>query len=209
MSAELHYWKMSRERAKDMAQVKKQLLFADYQDKSPTLHHRAERHRKHIVSIDTENICALLLLSKAFELQSRFPKYCFTLPNVFEGMLYRGTKYKLSTQIISDVESEFFRISLLALTEETSSEESSMKQPVHSLLQKMDDDHNLRLTYEMYEEYLPAIRRSSVYEVIPVSIPRITKGEWYKCSRAGHIYFAPAQYRGKDNRPKCTKCSSN
>ena len=204
-----HYWKMSRERAKDMAQVKKQLLFADYQDKSPTLHHRAERHRKHIVSIDTENICALLLLSKAFELQSRFPKYCFTLPNVFEGMLYRGTKYKLSTQIISDVESEFFRISLLALTEETSSEESSMKQPVHSLLQKMDDDHNLRLTYEMYEEYLPAIRRSSVYEVIPVSIPRITKGEWYKCSRAGHIYFAPAQYRGKDNRPKCTKCSSN
>ena len=214
-----HYWKLNRERAQHISQIKEQLL-AYQLEVSHTLESKLEEKTKELlkgIKIDNpEAKCAIKLLAKILELYSKVKDH---LPQISEKVInfivdvnniLKKKNGKLSVQIISDIESELFRLSLLTLAEKTvltSLEKTKMKQPVHSLLQKMDDDRNLRLTYEMYEEYLPAIRKSGVYEVIPVSIPRITKGEWYKCSRAGHIYFAPAQYRGND-RPKCTECSS-
>ena len=214
-----HYWKLSRERAEHISQIKEQLL-AYQLEVSHTRESKLEERTKELlkgIEIDNpEAKCAIKLLAKILELYSKVKDH---LPQISEKVInfivvfrdiLKKKDGKLSVQIISDIESELFRLSLLTLAEKTvlSLERTKMKQPVHSLLQKMDDDRNLRLTFEMYEEYLPAIRRSGVYEVMPVSMPRITKGEWYKCSRAGHIYFAPAQYRGKDDRPKCTECSS-
>ena len=189
-----HYWKMTQERAKDIRQVKRQL------PANPVMYSSDHYHvafRK--VIPDAETACALKLLSNAMELKRQL-----NITKFIESML-KQTKCKLTMQIITDIESELFRLSLLNLTKHVP-ETNSSKQPLHSLLQQMDEDHNLRLTYEMYEEYLPAIHRSGVYEVVPVSLPKVTKGQWYKCRRAGHIYFAPAKYG--TNRPQCTECSS-
>ena len=36
----------------------------------------------------------------------------------------------------------------------------------------------------------------------------MTKGEWYKCRRAGHFYFVPTKYRNKKETLllQCSEC---
>ncbi|XP_011404801.1 PREDICTED: NFX1-type zinc finger-containing protein 1-like [Amphimedon queenslandica] len=189
-----YYWQMTQERAKDIKQVKRQLP-TNPVTYSPDRHRLAFRK----VTLDAETACALKLFSNAMELKSQL-----NITTFIENML-KQTKCKLTMQIVTDIESELFRLSLLTLAKHVP-ETTLSKQPLHSLLQQMDEDHNLRLTYEMYEEYLPAIRSNSVYEVVPVSLPKITKGQWYKCRHAGHIYFVPAKYGA--NCPECTECHS-
>ena len=209
-----HYWKLSRERAEDIIQIKQQLFTneaIDDTDESKMEPNAARKLFKNIKKDDSETRCVIKLIANAIELYlnvSRFSQCDKETLNDFISSIVKILDSKgarISTQIICDIESEFFRYSLLALAKRINSV-SSIKQPLHSLLQQMDEDHNLRLTYEMYEEYLPAIRRSGVYEVVPVPLPKVTKGEWYKCRRAGHIYFAPAKYRV--DHPECTECNS-
>ncbi|XP_019853694.1 PREDICTED: NFX1-type zinc finger-containing protein 1-like [Amphimedon queenslandica] len=209
-----HYWKLSRERAEDISQIKQQLFTdetIDDTDESKMDREVARQLFKNIKRDDSETRCVINLIANAMQLLinvSRFPEcdketLAGFISSIVKTLDSKGAR--ISTQIIYDIESEFFRFSLLALAKRIYSP-SNIKQPLHSLLQQMDEDHNLRLTYEKYEEYLPAIHRNGVYEVVPVSVPKITKGEWYKCRRAGHIYFVPAIYQ---RNSECTECRSS
>ena len=125
-------------------------------------------------------------------------------------------KGKLSPQLIHDIQSEIFRLNLTALTEQIKSEPLIVTSTVAmrklgsvlSMLHQMEQNHNLRLTAPQYEENLSIIQRIHVEKLrfrleplvtLNITPPHVTKGEWYKCSRAGHIFCVPAKYSVERN----------
>ena len=89
--------------------------------------------------------------------------------------------------------------------------------PVKSALHQMQEDPRLRLTESKYDEYLTILQYAFEQETgtalenivsLDINLPEMTKGEWYKCRRAGHFYFVPTKYRNKKETLllQCSEC---
>ena len=134
--------------------------------------------------------------------------------------LIAQTRGKTSLQIITDVQSEIFRLSLARMLKEfqqhsgsfAGSQNSKLVGSVQAALEAMEVDHQLRLSKEQYQEYLHILQTTTTGSCLfspkinPPTIPEITKGEWYKCGAAGHLYFKPVQYHQARDRAQCPEC---
>ena len=133
------------------------------------------------------------------------------------------TRGKVSTQIIKDVQSEIFRLSLTSLLKKVQplcqdffkSPTSKLVGSVHTALEAMEEDHRLRLSEDRYQEHLHCLQKAHLemlgYDLPillfrPLTVPKVTKGEWYKCTAAGHFFFKPAQYQCQETHA-CPECS--
>ena len=176
-----------------------------------------------------ECACAMELLLCTDNLHETL-KECILNPNLVDqayklvrevAFVVADKKGKLSPQLIHDIQSEIFRLNLTALTEQIRSEplivtstlEMRKLESVLSMLHQMEQNHNLRLTSPEYEENLSIIQRIheemfnfhiEPFVTLNITPPPVTKGDWYKCSRAGHIFCVPAKYIIKRN--DCHTC---
>ena len=132
-------------------------------------------------------------------------------------------KGRLSEQLFIDLSSEVYRLCLSELVTElqnTADEDSPVKSKpsaemkalgsVITLLQQMESNHNLRISEQQYLTCVHDLKKLGVSPgALGMSLdfekPMITKGEWFKCSRAGHLYFASVGNR-KHAKPHCDQC---
>ena len=135
--------------------------------------------------------------------------------------------WKLSLQLINDIERELYRISLLYMIGEV--EEVLQTSPKNARsMREFDDvlkliDHtkssNSCLTKEVYIKHVSILERIfdqhnlfdddeliEPVDVEHISCPVITKGQWYCCAREGHYYFVPAKYRKGKEETSCGLC---
>ena len=181
-----------------------------------------------------ECVCAMELLLCTDNLHEALKEHALE-PNLISqayklvrevAFIVADKKGKLSPQLIHDIQSEIFRLNLTALTEQIKSKPLivtstvAMRQlgSVLSMLHQMEQNHNLRLTAPRYEYNLSILQRIHEEELsfcleplvtLNITPPHVTKGEWYKCSRAGHIFCVPAKYSVERNDchvcPHCNK----
>ena len=171
----------------------------------------------------TETVCALQLLLFANDLVATdMRSEVLKLHTMITFLIIQG-RAKLSEQFIFDVSSELYRIHLTVLTrkvkqcldDSTKATLESMKGfgGIQSVLDQMESNHTLRLTEEDYKVHLHVLKdlyleRSGMELDIIVTReiikPVITKGEWYRCTRAGHLYFISATNR--KGKPGCNYC---
>ena len=164
--------------------------------------------------------CAMELFITANKLKNN----ASCLAPIAEQLLYKIAKVlldwngKLSKQIITDIQSELFRISLLIFVQKIDKESVPIQNlkkigTVNNYLEQMDHDHNYRMTHEEYQECLhhlqqccqeASIQGEEFQSLIvqPANPPPSTKGEWYKCT-ADHIYFVAAKYSTTKTRSVC------
>ena len=171
-----------------------------------------------------ECVCAMELLICTGNLHEALKEHALE-PNLISqahklvrevGFIVADKKGKLSPQLIHDIQSEIFRLNLTALTEQikskilivTSTVAMRKVGSVLSMLHQMEQNHNLRLTAPQYEDNLSILQRIHEEELsfcleplvtLNIIPPHVTKGEWYKCSRAGHIFCVPAKYSVERN----------
>ena len=121
-------------------------------------------------------------------------------------------------QLICDIESEIFRIGLVAYLNKfkqfmlKTTQQKEQFAVVLTVVKQMESYHNKRITSDENEKYLAILRTlhfvllgSSLQPLVVLRyiLPQATKGEWYKCITCRNIYFSPAQYK---NNPQCSYC---
>ena len=130
------------------------------------------------------------------------------------------THGKTSPQIITDVQSEIFRLRLSYTLREfqqhsgfdAGSQNLKLVESVQAALEAMEEDHQLRLSEEQYQEHLRVLQTVATGSCLALqrmdsfTIPEVTKGEWYKCAAAGHFYFKPSRYHRQKDKVQCWKC---
>ena len=144
--------------------------------------------------------------------------------NFLERIIYiLGEKSgRLSLQVIDDIERETRRISLLFMTEKVQKQledrpraTKSVREFKQAILDKTKLS-NSYLSHTIYVKCVQILKRtceqySATTLCEPVNIkettPVVTKGQWYRCAKAGHIYFVPAKYCKGQASPVCKQCT--
>ena len=174
----------------------------------------------------TETVCALQLLLFANDLVATDMRSEALKLRTTIALLILKKKAKLSQQFILDVSSELYRIHLTVLTrkvkqcldDSTKATLESMKRfgGIQSVLDQMESNHTLRLTEEDYKIHLHVLKELYLEHsgmeldlIVTVTCemtkPAVTKGEWYCCMRAGHLYFVSATHR--KGKLECNICT--
>ena len=130
---------------------------------------------------------------------------------------------KLSIQVIDDIRKEVYRICLFFMTDKIQklledSPKASVSTADFSHVQAILDKtepNNSAINQDIYLEcvhFLSRIYKQHSQQTLeePVHIeettPVVTKGQWYRCAKAGHIYFVPAKYRKGQAPTVCEQC---
>ena len=171
-----------------------------------------------------EAACAMELFITANKLKNN----ASCLAPIAEKLLYKIANVlldwngNLSKQIITDIQSELFRISLLIFVQKIDKFKESIPMQkigtVNNYLEQMDQDYNYRMTHKEYQKCLHHLQQCCQQASIqgeefqslivqPANPPQSTKGEWYKCT-AGHVYFVAAKYSTTKTISVCPDCAS-
>ena len=236
------YWKAMTKRAREIREIKTRLEVeateevqrnAVMRDQVQHIFEGIRRSKKGAVlptlESNYETICMMQLLISAKKLHQTLKSEASEFENIADQLVNEGLKIilnkdrKVSNQVMQDVHSEIYRICLLTTHEKVQkllkhSRHGSAKGQlgmVQSVLQQMEENHNLRLTEQNYKEYLQVLQKAHLElsgktinppVTIEVTTPTITKGEWYRCPLAGHLYLIPAKYHKGQEKPKCPYC---
>jgi hypothetical protein len=231
------FWKKTREKVESIQVIKERIhsheqevtddeLYDDVTVRFLMMMKRpqfSKYYRSLKVAFKKEGICMLQLCKTLFELVDKLPihmpdkknliLHCQELVKVVLDILMNNNG-KLSPQLICDIKSEVFRISLETYIENIKSkllancvniQEVIDLKAVESAIQIMEADHNVRLTAEENERHFAILNNINLQyfgaplkclvTITEISIPTVTKGQWYKCKRCGEISFKPAQYK--------------
>ena len=123
------------------------------------------------------------------------------------------TKAKISAQLLEDLESEQYRLSLLLqyIVLQMQYPEGSLVTATvvrtEQFLRDLEADHSLRVTQEDYVTHSRSCSfdlQLKLSNLLVKGFPPLVKGQWYKCAR-GHYYCIPPTREAK-SVPKCPNC---
>ena len=236
-----YYWKTIQERLHDITEIQ-QLTSRATEHYIPSnikdvvmriIYHHIPQRKLLFPNVQfeetEETMCAMKLIQQAGVLADQEQRSRYELLKPFQARdllktivsIIVSKKVKLSPQLLTDVQSELYRINLIMLLEKvsciTTDRLKGMLGPVKSALHQMQEDPRLRLTESKYHEYLTILQYTFEQKTgtalknivsLEINLPEISKGEWYKCRRAGHFYFVPSKYRNKKETSllQCPKC---